>query len=86
MPNFFRLLRKYTSCVGVKFPSEVLTGVDAQVFKRFRWGAGQVCMSSSGICTIAGGLKAGVEGVEIIRQAVYGADAAGGGPIVCDVL
>ena len=37
------------------------------------------------LCGVAGGLEAGIEGVEVIRQAVCGADSADGGPVVCDV-
>ncbi len=35
---------------------------------------------------MTGGLKAGVESVEVIRLAVCGADVADGGPVVCYVL
>ena len=35
------------------------------------------------LCGVAGGLKAGVKGIEVIWQAVCGAD---GGPVVCDML
>lgn len=34
------------------------------------------------LCGVAGGLEEGVKGVEVIRQAVCGADCVGGGPIV----
>ncbi len=47
-------------------------------------------MDGSGVCVpplciVAGGLEADVEGVEVIRQAVCGADVAGGGPVVLSV-
>ena len=37
------------------------------------------------LCGVAGGLKAAV-GVEVIQQAVCGADGPGDGPVACDVL
>ena len=49
-----------------------------------RGGGHSVCVPS--LCDVAGGLEAGVEGVEVIWQAVCGADGASGGPVVCDVL
>lgn len=35
---------------------------------------------------ITGGLKTGVEGIEVIGHAVYGAGDAGSACVVCDVL
>ena len=38
------------------------------------------------LCVVTCSLKAGVESVEVIWQAVCRADGAGGVPVVCDVL
>ena len=38
------------------------------------------------LCGVVGDLKAGVKGIEMMRQAVCGADGAGGGPVVCDMV
>lgn len=38
------------------------------------------------LCAVAGGLKAGIKGIEVIRQAVCGADGGGGVPVVLDML
>ena len=43
-----------------------------------------VCVAP--LCGVAGSLEVGVEDVEVIQQAVCGADGAGVGPVVCDVL
>ena len=40
-------------------------------------------VSEPPLSCVAGGLKVGVEGVEVIWQAVCGTDGSGGGPIVC---
>lgn len=45
-----------------------------------------MCVCVPPLCVVAGGLKAGVEEVEVILQVVCGADGAGCGPVVRDGL